>query len=70
MGFESREEVNHGRTAKIHIFKTEEINLNIYATRQEAVEAVADYIIFYNQVRRHSYLGYLSPVHFETANVA
>ena len=53
-----------------HTLKTEEVNLNTYATRRGAIEAVADYIIFYNQVRRHSYLGYLSPVDFEMANVA
>ena len=53
-----------------HTLKTEEVNLNTYASRKDAVEAVADYIIFYNQVRRHSYLGYLSPMHFEMANVA
>lgn len=53
-----------------HTLKTEEVNLNTYASRKDAVEAVADYIILYNQVRRHSYLGYLSPMHFEMANVA
>ena len=37
-----------------------------YATRRAAVTAIADYIDrFYNPVRRHSSIGYVSPVEFE-----
>ena len=37
-----------------------------WPTRTAAVAAVADYIdVFYNRQRRHSSLGYLSPVAFE-----
>jgi putative transposase len=43
----------------------------IYDTRQEAKTDIFDYIeIFYNRQRRHSYLGYLSPVDFEKKNAA
>ena len=38
-------------------------------TRQEARTAVFDYIeAFYNPIRLHSTLGYLSPVEYETMN--
>jgi putative transposase len=37
-----------------------------FATRQQARSAIFDYIeSFYNRVRRHSTLGYLSPIDFE-----
>jgi transposase InsO family protein len=37
-----------------------------YANYQEAMRDVADYIVgFYNSVRRHSTLGYLSPIDYE-----
>jgi putative transposase len=37
-----------------------------WTTRAEAQAAVAEYLeIFYNTQRRHSVLGYLSPVAFE-----
>jgi len=39
-----------------------------YRTRQEATLAIFVYLAsFYNRSRRHSSLGYLSPVAFETA---
>ena len=42
-----------------------------YNTRREAKTAIFEYIEgFYNRQRRHSYLGYLSPVDFEKKNVA
>ena len=37
-----------------------------FATRADAVTAIADYIDgFYNPVRRHSSIDYVSPVEFE-----
>jgi putative transposase len=42
-----------------------------WPTRQEARLAVFEWItVFYNRQRRHSSLGYRSPVQFETANEA
>ena len=46
--------------------KTELIYSRRFATRAEAREAIFDFIeTFYNRRRRHSTLGYLSPVEFE-----
>jgi putative transposase len=46
--------------------KTERTAHKIYHTRNEAKADVFDYIErFYNLVRRHSTIGYLSPVEFE-----
>ena len=46
--------------------KTERINHQIYRTRDAARADVFDYIErFYNTTRRHSTIGYLSPVEFE-----
>jgi transposase InsO family protein len=37
-----------------------------YATRAAAIKSIGDYIDnFYNVERRHSHLGYLSPIEFE-----
>ena len=48
--------------------KKERIHQEDYATRREARQSVFDYIeLFYNRVRRHSALGYLSPDEFEQA---
>lgn len=42
-----------------------------YATIEEAQEDLAQYIeVFYNRVRRHSTLGYVSPVVYEMQKVA
>ncbi len=52
-----------------HTLKVELIQGRIYDTRQEAKTDIFDYIeVFYNRQRRHSYLGYLSPVDFEKMN--
>ena len=49
-------------------FKTELIYHESFRTRDEARRAVFEYIeMFYNGIRRHSTLGYLSPVDFELA---
>jgi putative transposase len=46
--------------------KTERIKRKIYRTRNEARADVFDYIErFYNSIRRHSKIGYVSPVEFE-----
>jgi transposase InsO family protein len=46
--------------------KTERIRNRVYRTRDEARADVCDYIErFYNAVRRHSTIGYVSPVEFE-----
>jgi len=46
--------------------KTERIRGKVYRTRDEARADVFDYIErFYNAVRRHSTIGYVSPIEFE-----
>jgi putative transposase len=46
--------------------KTERTARKIYRTRNEAKADVFDYIArFYNPKRRHSTIGYLSPMEFE-----
>jgi putative transposase len=47
--------------------KGEMIDHEEYDTRAEAIAAIADYIGFYNTRRRHSAIGYVSPVEFEMA---
>jgi putative transposase len=47
--------------------KTERIRRKTYRTRDEARADVFDYIErFYNPKRRHSTIGYLSPMEFES----
>jgi putative transposase len=49
--------------------KKELVHDEDYATREEAKASIFEYIeTFYNRVRRHSALGYLSPVNYEAAN--
>jgi len=51
--------------------KTELVDHEDYYTRLEAKRSVFEYIeVFYNRQRRHSYLGYVSPVEYERANAA
>ena len=46
--------------------KTERIRNKVYRTRDKARSDVFDYIErFYNPRRRHSTLGYLSPIEYE-----
>ncbi len=48
--------------------KTELIHHYEYSTRQEAVDAIFEYIeVFYNRQRKHSTLGYMNPTAFEQA---
>lgn len=48
--------------------KKELVYLEEYQTREEARQSLFKYIeLFYNRVRRHSALGYLSPAEFEEA---
>ena len=47
-------------------FKSERVNYRQYKTRDEAMIDIADYIEpFYNQRRRHSTLGNISPAEYE-----
>jgi putative transposase len=50
--------------------KTEMLdNKNGYHTREDAKKAIFEYIeLFYNRKRRHSALGYISPIEFENLN--
>lgn len=46
--------------------KTELVDHEDYRTRTEAKQSLFEYIeVFYNQRRRHSYLGYVSPAEYE-----
>jgi putative transposase len=46
--------------------KTELLNGTVYGTHAAARQAVFEYIeVWYNRQRRHSALGYRSPVEFE-----
>lgn len=46
--------------------KTELVGDRIYPSREAATTAIREYVDkFYNTIRRHSYLGYVSPIEFE-----
>ena len=46
--------------------KSELIGDYVYRTRAEAQQAIFEYNeVFYNRVRRHSYLGYLTPLQYK-----
>jgi transposase InsO family protein len=54
-----------------HSLKVEQVHHDDYRTRQEARSVIFDYIeVFYNRQRRHSSLGYQSPISFEEKCVA
>ncbi|MBT9168903.1 MAG: hypothetical protein DDT19_02254 [Syntrophomonadaceae bacterium] len=54
-----------------HTLKTEHVYDYRYETRAEAIQSVFEYIeMFYNRQRRHSALGYRSPVSFELEAMA
>lgn len=49
-----------------HTLKTEHIYFEHYKTREEAKQSIFEYVeVFYNRKRRHSTLGYSSPMMFE-----
>lgn len=51
-----------------HTLKVEMLYGQIYLTREQAKQAIFDYIeVFYNRQRLHSSLGYQSPMNFELA---
>ncbi len=51
--------------------KKERIKKHIYKSRELAIADLTEYInVFYNQTRRHSHLGGVSPVQFEAAHKA
>ena len=59
-----------GTNARIESFwstlKTEYYDRHVFDTHAEAIHGVTDWIeTFYNRRRRHSALGYVSPVTFE-----
>jgi len=54
-----------------HTLKTELVYFEKYRTRSEARQSIFEYIeIFYNRTRRHSSLGYVSPVDFGRLSMA
>lgn len=58
--------VNAAMESFFSTLKIERINRKQYATRDEARADVFDYVErFYNPRRRHSTLGYLSPIDYE-----
>jgi len=49
-----------------HTLKTEHIYFEFYKTRKQAKQSIFEYVeVFYNRKRRHSTLGYVSPMIFE-----
>jgi putative transposase len=49
-----------------HTLKTEHVYFNKYQTREQARHSIFEYIeIFYNRKRKHSTIGYCSPIQYE-----
>ena len=48
-----------------HRLKTASVHGHKFATREQARQAVMDWMAFYNHRRLHSSLGYLSPMQYE-----
>lgn len=58
--------VNAAMESFFSSLKTERTSRKVYRTREDARSDVFDYIErFYNPVRKHSKLDFLSPVQFE-----
>jgi transposase InsO family protein len=54
-----------------HTLKIELVRHRDYQARREAKTDIFEYIeVFYNLSRRHSYLGYLTPVEYEMNKMA
>jgi transposase InsO family protein len=54
-----------------HTLKVELIHRRHFQTRDEAKQAIFEYIeVFYNRLRRHSSIGYVSPMDFERQHTA
>jgi transposase InsO family protein len=54
-----------------HTLKTEHVYFEYYMTREEAKLSIFEYVeVFYNRQRRHSTLGYLSPIEYECCAIA
>jgi transposase InsO family protein len=52
----------------VRTLKKELIRGEIFATRDEARASIFEYIeVVFDRIRRHSSLGYLSPVEYERA---
>ncbi len=45
--------------------KVECVDRTHFKTREDAENAIAAYLLFYNRLRIHQSLGYLSPLDFE-----
>jgi putative transposase len=49
-----------------HTLKTESVYFERYDNREQAIRSIFEYVeVFYNNQRRHSTVGYLSPAEFE-----
>ena len=56
----------NGEVVNVQTVKKELVHHERYTTRQEARASIFEYVeAFYNRVRRHSSLGFLSPGDFE-----
>ena len=55
--------------ATFKIFKTEFIYPNIFASLEELKLELSDYVHWYNNIRIHSTLGYLTPVAFKNSDL-
>ncbi|RIJ70624.1 IS3 family transposase, partial [Nakamurella silvestris] len=49
-------------------FKHEFYYRHVFATKAELIRAVDDWVRYYNHQRRHSTIGYLSPLNYEIAS--